>query len=117
MRPAEFGFDGPWEARRRRAGRPDAAKERQLKMRTGPRHPKLGKAGFRFSLPLFERFFERRQIFRSTSAFAAEQLSAIRAKRSRKETVYLAGIGAAGTHNSGVALIAVTADGGPNLIC
>ena len=86
-------------------------------MRIGPRHPRLGKAGFRFSLPLFERFYERRQIFRSTSAFAAAQLTAIRAKLDRKQTVYLAGIGAAGTHNSGVALIEVTADGGPKLIC
>lgn len=86
-------------------------------MRTGPRHPRLGKAGFRLSLPLFERFFERRQIFRSTSGYAAERLAAIRAKLDRNETVYLAGIGAAGTHNSGVALIEVTAAGGPKLIC
>jgi len=50
------------------------------------------------------------------SAFADARLVAIREKLARGETVYLAGIGAAGTHNSGVALVEVTQARGPRLI-
>ena len=58
-------------------------------------------------LPILERFYASKQIFRPTSRFALEQLQAVRARIERGETVYLAGIGAAGFHNSGVALIEV----------
>lgn len=68
-------------------------------------------------LPLLERLYARKGIFRSSSAFAAERFRALREKRERGETIYLGGICAAGTHNSGVALIEVTREGGPKIIC
>ena len=85
-------------------------------MRIGPRHPRLGAAGFRLALPLLEGFYRRRRIFRAGSAFARARIDAIRAKIERGETVYLAGVSAAGVHNSGVALVEVTRNGGPRLI-
>ena len=39
-----------------------------------------------------------------------------REKLARGETLYLAGLGAPGTHNSGVALVEVTQEHGPRLI-
>jgi carbamoyltransferase len=87
------------------------------RMRTGPRYRRLGEASFGLALPLLERFYGRKRIFRSNSEFAQQRLAAVRAKLERGETVYLAGVGAAGTHNSGVALVEVTRDGGPRLIC
>ena len=50
------------------------------------------------------------------SDFAKARLTAIREKLARGETVYLAGLGAPGTHNSGVALVEVTQANGPRLI-
>ncbi len=50
------------------------------------------------------------------SAFAEKQLASIRQRLAAGETIYLAGLGAPGTHNSGVALVEVTASGGPRLI-
>ncbi|HEX8013247.1 MAG TPA: carbamoyltransferase C-terminal domain-containing protein [Casimicrobiaceae bacterium] len=86
-------------------------------MRVGPRHPRLAAAGFRTALPLVERFYASKQIYRSTSRFAAERLHAVRAALERGETVYLGGIGAAGLHNSGVALIEVSRERGPRIVC
>ena len=86
-------------------------------MRIGPRHPRLGRAAFRLALPLLEGFCARRGIHRASSAFAAERIKALRAKLDRGETLYLGGICASGTHNSGVALIEVTRERGPKLIC
>jgi carbamoyltransferase len=68
-------------------------------------------------LPLLERYYASRQIFRPTSRFALEQLQVVRARLERGETVYLAGIGATGFHNSGVALVEVSRDRGPRIIC
>ncbi len=89
----------------------------QRRMRTGPGHRRLGGAGFRLALPLLERFYASKKIFRQSSDFARERLRAVRAKLERGETVYIAGIGAAGTHNSGVALVEVTREHGPRLLC
>lgn len=50
------------------------------------------------------------------SDFANRTLADIRLRLSRGETVYLAGLGAPGTHNSGVALVEVTQTNGPRLI-
>jgi carbamoyltransferase len=86
-------------------------------IRIGPRHPWLAAAGSRIVLPLLERFYARRKIFRPASRFALERLQAVREKIERGETVYLAGIGATGLHNSGVALIEVSRDRGPRIIC
>jgi carbamoyltransferase len=85
-------------------------------MRTGPRHPWLGAAGFRIALPLFERFYRTRGIYRANSAFARGCISSLKDKIARGETVLLAGVSAAGTHNSGIALVEVTRERGPVLI-
>jgi carbamoyltransferase len=50
------------------------------------------------------------------SKFADHRLARVREKLRRGETVLLAGLGLAGTHNSGVALVAVTQANGPRLI-
>ena len=44
------------------------------------------------------------------------RIAHVREKLARGETVYLAGLGLAGTHNSGVALVEVTQANGPRLI-
>ena len=50
------------------------------------------------------------------SEFAERRIAAVREKLKRGETVYLAGLGPPGTHNSGVALVEVTQANGPRLI-
>ncbi|WP_084305549.1 carbamoyltransferase C-terminal domain-containing protein [Bradyrhizobium sp. ARR65] len=50
------------------------------------------------------------------SHFAKERLALARQKLARGEALYLAGIGAPGTHNSGVALVEVTQANGPRLL-
>jgi carbamoyltransferase len=85
-------------------------------MRIGPRHPWLGAIGFHLALALLTPFYRRRNIFRSTSAFAKKRLHAVGAKIARGETAYLAGVSAAGTHNAGIALVEVTRENGPRLL-
>jgi carbamoyltransferase len=85
-------------------------------MRIGPRHPRLGAAGFGLARALFGPFYARRNIHRADSDVAKAQIAAIRAKIERGGTAYLAGVSAAGMHNSGVALIEVTREGGPRLL-
>jgi len=50
------------------------------------------------------------------SAFARRRLAEARERLARGETLYLAGLGLPGTHNSGVALVEVTQKNGPRLI-
>ena len=50
------------------------------------------------------------------SDFANQRLAHVREKLGRGETVFLAGLGLPGTHNSGVALVEVTQAHGPRLI-
>jgi carbamoyltransferase len=50
------------------------------------------------------------------SRFTARRIGELRAKLARGETIYLAGLGLPGTHNSGVALVEVTQAHGPRLI-
>jgi carbamoyltransferase len=50
------------------------------------------------------------------SDFADAKIAEVRERLGRGETVYLAGIGPPGTHNSGVALVEVTQARGPRLI-
>jgi len=50
------------------------------------------------------------------SNFAKRRIADARGKLARGETLYLAGIGLPGTHNSGVALVEVTAKHGPRLV-
>ncbi|QWG11236.1 carbamoyltransferase [Bradyrhizobium sediminis] len=53
---------------------------------------------------------------RIDSEFAVRKIASIRERLQRGETVYIAGLAASGTHNTGVALIEVTRDGGPRII-
>ena len=85
-------------------------------MRTRPRHPGLGAAGFRAALPFAERFLRWKHIHRQGSDFAEGRREAVR-KLNRGEPVYLAAISIGGFHNSGVALVEVTREGGPKIIC
>jgi carbamoyltransferase len=50
------------------------------------------------------------------SDFADQRIALVRERLQRGETIYLAGLGAPGMHNSGVALVEVTQAGGPRLI-
>jgi carbamoyltransferase len=50
------------------------------------------------------------------SEFADRKLASIRERLRRGETVYIAGLAASGTHNTGVALIEVTQAGGPRIV-
>jgi carbamoyltransferase len=59
---------------------------------------------------------ERAGFHRLGSAFAERRIAEAREKLARGETLYLAGLGAPGTHNSGVALVEVTQALGPRLI-
>jgi carbamoyltransferase len=85
-------------------------------MRIGPRHPRLGAAGFKIAKALFEPFYARRNIHGAGSDFARRRIAAIRAKIERGEPAYLAGVSAAGMHNAGVALVEVTRADGPRLL-
>jgi carbamoyltransferase len=86
-------------------------------VRIGAQRPWLGRATHRLALPALERLCARRGIFRAKSAFAAERFKVLRQKLERGETLFLGGICASGTHNTGVALIEVTGRDGPKLIC
>jgi carbamoyltransferase len=94
----------------------DKGKLELVQIRTGPRHPRLGEAGFRIGRRLAAWTMGRAGFHPLGSAFADGRIAALRAKLARGETLYLAGIGLPGTHNSGVALVEVTREGGPRLI-
>src|SRR3982074_3282444 len=84
--------------------------------RIGPRHPKLGAAGFRAARWFSARLFRAAGFHQLGSDFADARIAHVRDKVRRGETVYLAGLGPPGTHNSGVALVEVTQANGPRLI-
>jgi carbamoyltransferase len=84
--------------------------------RIGPRHPRLGAAGFRAAKWLGARLMGAAGFHQLGSDFADARIAAVGDKLQRGETVYLAGLGAPGTHNSGVALVEVTQANGPRLI-
>src|SRR6195952_992926 len=88
----------------------------ELNTRTGPRHPKLAAAGFRAARWLAAKTMGAAGFHQLGSEFADARIAAVREKLARGETVYLAGLGPAGTHNSGVALVEVTQALGPRLI-
>ncbi len=84
--------------------------------RIGPRYPKLGEAGFHLAQWVAARRFAAAGFHQLGSVFAEGRIAAVREKLARGETVYLAGLGPPGTHNSGVALVEVTKAHGPRLI-
>ncbi|MDO9058010.1 MAG: carbamoyltransferase, partial [Bradyrhizobium sp.] len=73
--------------------------------RIGPRHKRLGAAGFRATRWLCARLFAAAGFHQLGSEFSDQRIAHVRAKLQRGETVYLAGLGPPGTHNSGVALV------------
>jgi carbamoyltransferase len=95
---------------------PAKAERLELKRRTRPRHPRLGAAGFRVAQWLTARLMAAAGFHRLGSQYAKNRLAQIQVKLKRGETVYLAGLGPPGTHNSGVALVEVTQARGPRLI-
>src|SRR3979411_1889036 len=84
--------------------------------RIGPRNPRLGAAGFRAARWLGARLLGAAGFHQPGSDYADERMARVRERLVRGETVYLAGIGPPGTHNSGVALVEVTQAKGPRLI-
>src|SRR6266536_2053771 len=88
----------------------------ELNKRTGPRHPRLAGVGFHFARWLAAKTMGAAGFHQLGSDFAEARLAAVRDKLARGETVYLAGLGLPGTHNSGVALVEVTHANGPRLI-
>ena len=87
-----------------------------LEKRIGPRHPKLAAAGFRAARWLARWALGRGGFHQLGSDFVNARLAQVREKLRRGDTVFLAGIGLPGTHNSGVALVEVTQAHGPRLI-
>ncbi|WP_065753949.1 carbamoyltransferase C-terminal domain-containing protein [Bradyrhizobium paxllaeri] len=85
-------------------------------VRIGPRHPRLAAGGFRFARWLAAKTMGAAGFHQLGSEFADARIAHVRGKLARGETVYLAGIGAPGTHNSGLALVEVTQAHGPRLI-
>src|ERR1700759_970493 len=84
--------------------------------RIGPRHPRLGAAGFRLARWLAAKTMARAGFDQLGFDYANVRLALARKRLGRGETLYLAGLGAPGTHNSGVALVEVTQASGPRLI-
>ncbi len=87
------------------------------KGRFKPRHPILGRVAARAAEPLAEWFFKQRHVHRPNGHFAANRSRELVARLARGETVYVAGISIGGFHNSGVALVEVTPEGGLRIIC
>src|SRR6185436_17865782 len=81
----------------------------------GPAWPRLGKLLQRILRPVFRALFRSRRVYAPESAEARRSNDALREKLARGETAYVVGIGPAG-HNSGVALLEVSAANGMRLI-
>src|SRR3989440_6828338 len=88
----------------------------KLNTRIGPRHPRLGAIGSRAARWLATRLMGAAGFHQLGSDLANARIAYVREKLARGETVYLAGLGLPGTHNSGVALVEVTQANGPRLI-
>jgi carbamoyltransferase len=84
--------------------------------RIRPRHPAIAKACYRLTRWLSEPLMARIGFHRIGSRFANRKIASIRDRLQRGETVYIAGLAASGTHNTGVALIEVSQKSGPRII-
>ena len=78
--------------------------------------PDLASAGFRLAQWLATQTMGARGLSSSRLGLCRSALAEARERLARGETLYLAGLGAPGTHNSGVALVEVTQANGPRLI-
>src|SRR4051794_32879641 len=84
--------------------------------RYGPAHPRLGALAYWLSRPLYDGLFAWNAFHRPDSAFARRAGESMQAKLAAGKPVYLLGIGPGG-HNSGAALVRVTADAGIEILC
>jgi len=84
--------------------------------RYGPAHPRLGKLAYWLNRPLYDNLFAWNKFYRPESAFAQRTGETLRAKLESGKPVYLLGLGPGG-HNSGAALVRVTADAGIEILC
>src|SRR5689334_10280624 len=100
----------------RRDGTPRGLIGLKQNLRIAPRHRRLAAAGYSFARWLAAKTMRAAGFHQLGSAFADARLAHVREKLSRGETAYLAGLGAPGTHNSGLALVEVTQAHGPRLI-
>src|SRR5215813_7867623 len=87
-----------------------------VKTRTRPRHQRLGEGAFRVGRWLAARTMGPAGFHPLGSDYSTQRIAEARDKLARGETLYLAGIGLPGTHNSGVSLVEVTRASGPRLI-
>jgi carbamoyltransferase len=83
--------------------------------RYGPAYPQLGKLAYWLNRPIYDRLFAWNQFYRPESAFATRAGEDMRAKLAAGKPVYLLGLGPGG-HNSGAALLRVTADAGIEIL-
>jgi carbamoyltransferase len=81
----------------------------------GPAHPWIGAAVYRLQLAASTAVFARSQVYRAASPYARDRANRLAERLGRGETVYLLGLGAAG-HNTGAALVEVSAAHGVRLI-
>jgi len=83
--------------------------------RIGPAWPRLGEWVYAASRAWRRIKFARRQIYDPDSQFALQRMATMRHRIARGENIYLAGLGVAG-HNSGAALLKVSAQNGIQLL-
>ena len=83
----------------------------------GPRHPLFARMASQSALPIAERFFRQKNIHRSNGYLAHQKNKELTARIGRGEKVYLAGINMGGFHNTGIALVEVSCEGGLRIIC
>jgi carbamoyltransferase len=77
----------------------------------------LARLAFQAALPIAERFFRQKNIHRSTSNLAHQKSKELTARIGRGDTTYLAGTNMGGFHNTGIALVEVSREGGLRIIC
>jgi carbamoyltransferase len=81
----------------------------------GPAHAWLGKLAYAAALPVCKIRFARHHVHEAESPASRELMESLRVRLTRGETTYLAGLGIAG-HNSGAALVEVSARHGVRLL-
>jgi carbamoyltransferase len=97
----------------------DAKRDRNDLMREEPRlqpaHPHLGSIGFRLAHPILRTWAAGKWFLTADSGFARDRSRSLREKLDRGAPTYFVGLGSGG-HDSGAALVEVTARDGTRLI-
>ena len=81
----------------------------------GPRWPRMGKLAYHVTKPVLRWLASRHQFLTLDSQYAQERGAALRARLAAGETAYVVGLGVGG-HNSGTALVEVSARRGIQLL-